>query len=160
MQSIYYKTILSIPSILAVTNVDIAETTAIFLTWGTYGYSGLFYHSYNRWSNLGPAFIGCNFGHFFSLRVVFVHEARVLPSYCCCFSLRFFFFSFLALSDFLNYSDFSASCLAKALALPWSWLGEAAPDFWTLLGWLSRVFFISFNSYLPRWQRWSKSWLF
>ncbi len=43
MQSIHYKAFK-----LAVTDVEVAETTAIFLAWDIYEHDDLFYYSYNR----------------------------------------------------------------------------------------------------------------
>lgn len=63
---------------------------------------------------------------FSSTGVVYIPKAGMLPF---CYSCLFFwavFFSFLAFSDF---SDFSVPCLACGLTFPWLWPYETAPVF-------------------------------
>ncbi len=110
---------LILASKLAVIDVEVAETVAIFLAWDTCGIVAFLITVITgdltevRFCQLQL------WPFFFSAGVVFVPEAGVLPSRCSYLSLRFFFFSFLVFSDFSDFSGlsgFSAPCSAWELA--------------------------------------------
>lgn len=130
MQDTYRKAIIILVFKLIVINVTIVEIVVIFLPLATCKHSNFFYYNYNKWSDWGSSFAGCDFGHsFFHAKVVFTFEARMLLFYFTCISLWFFFFSFLVFSDFLDFLSFLILYLAWGLAISWPWLWKTTPDF-------------------------------